>query len=107
MGKPDAILHGTSGHQVVEEQQHDRPKRRHQDGPDVEVRRSCPAEDANDEAPTDAPAIPKRTVTMKPPGSDPDMTRLASNPAISPTTIHEMSPTFLPPSFTESFRFDG
>jgi pimeloyl-ACP methyl ester carboxylesterase len=40
--------------------------------------------------PMEAPAIPMRTVKMKPPGPVPGMIHLASNPAMSPTTIQEM-----------------
>jgi hypothetical protein len=45
--------------------------------------------------PMEAPAIPMRTVTMKPPGPVPGKNHLASNPAISPTTTQEMIPISL------------
>src|SRR5918997_3352126 len=43
--------------------------------------------------PTEAPAIPRRTVTIKRPGSGPGTIRLASNPAMAPTNIQLISPT--------------
>jgi len=42
--------------------------------------------------PTEAPAIPSRTVTIKRPGSGPGTIRLANNPAIAPTTIQLINP---------------
>ncbi len=47
--------------------------------------------------PMEAPAIPMRTAKMKPPGPDPGMIHLVSNPAMSPITIQEMIPIFLTP----------
>src|SRR5215218_955506 len=44
--------------------------------------------------PTRAPAIPIRMVTMNPPGSSPGRISLPKAPAMSPTMIHEMIPTF-------------
>src|SRR5215207_5941954 len=44
--------------------------------------------------PTRAPAIPMRMVTMNPPGSSPGRISLPKAPAMSPTMIHEMMPTF-------------
>lgn len=48
--------------------------------------------------PTEAPAIPKSVVMIKPSELDPGMIQLASNPTMSSIAIQEMSPTFLPPS---------
>ena len=42
--------------------------------------------------PTNAPAIPIKTVIMIPPGSGPGMTHLASTPAMSPITINATMP---------------
>ena len=42
--------------------------------------------------PTNAPAIPIKTVIMIPPGSGPGITHLASTPAMSPITINAMMP---------------
>jgi hypothetical protein len=41
--------------------------------------------------------MPRMMVTTKPPGPEPGIIHLASNPAIAPTSIHEMIPTS--PSF--------
>src|SRR3712207_5512287 len=49
--------------------------------------------------PTKAPTIPRRMVTIIPPGSSPGIISLAKAPAISPTTIQAMMPiyhSFLP-----------
>src|SRR5215203_3576949 len=45
-----------------------------------------------------APTIPMRIVTMMPPGSSPGMISLPNAPAMSPTRIQLMMPTFLRPS---------
>ncbi len=42
--------------------------------------------------PTEAPAIPRRIVIIKRPGSGPGTIRLASNPAMAPTTIQLIRP---------------
>ena len=42
--------------------------------------------------PTNAPAIPIKTVIMIPPGSGPGITHLASTPAMSPITISATMP---------------
>jgi hypothetical protein len=42
--------------------------------------------------PTNAPAIPIKTVIMIPPGSGPGITHLASKPAMSPITINATMP---------------
>src|SRR3712207_1943606 len=47
--------------------------------------------------PTTAPTIPTRIVTIMPPGSSPGTSSLASKPAMSPTTIQLMMPTYLLP----------
>jgi len=48
--------------------------------------------------PMTAPTIPMRIVTMMPPGSSPGMISLPNTPAMSPTRIQLMMPTFLRPS---------
>src|SRR5918998_2787594 len=45
--------------------------------------------------PIKAPTIPRRIVTMIPPGSSPGMMSLPSKPAMRPTTIQVMMPIFL------------
>ena len=45
--------------------------------------------------PKEAPAIPTMRVTIKRPGSGPGTIRLASVPAMAPTTIQLMSPMYL------------
>src|SRR6476659_1211692 len=44
--------------------------------------------------PTNAPAMPSRIVTMKPPGSRPGVSSLAMTPITSPETIHDRIPMF-------------
>src|SRR5918997_6185063 len=44
--------------------------------------------------PTEAPAIPRRTVTIKRPGSGPGTIRLANDPAMTPTTIQLTRPMY-------------
>src|SRR5438552_9548077 len=46
--------------------------------------------------PSNAPAMPSRTVTMKPPGSRPGIRSLAMIPTISPKKIHARIPIVTP-----------
>src|SRR4028119_1395490 len=43
--------------------------------------------------PTEAPAMPRRTVTIKRPGSEPGTIRRATIPAMAPTRIQLIRPT--------------
>src|SRR5580765_7341811 len=57
--------------------------------------------------PSSAPAMPRRMVTMKPPGSRPGVTSFATTPTARPNTIHPrmaIAPSSKPQETTNDFR---
>ncbi len=87
-----AALQSSPVDQAVKEQQDDCSQRRNQNGPDVEARRSGTAEKPYDESPDGGARHPDEDSDDEATRSSTGHNHLASNPAMSPTTIQEMIP---------------
>ena len=82
----------TFGDPAEKVQQEDCTQRRYQYGPRVRSPYPLLAEDTRRKLPRRRPRIPKTIATIKRPGSGPGTIRLATNPAMAPTTIQLMVP---------------